>query len=139
APAPQPDRAEIRGWIMDGQTARALEALKAQPQDSPWVRYLTGLAYYHRDDHVRAIELLAPVIAELPDGSPERREAVQVLGLSYFVAGRLQEALPLLEETREWASDTMELARVLGAAYIQTRQPAKAREAIARVFGVASD
>ena len=103
-----------------------------------WPRVL-GVAYYHADDYVEAIELLAPVVDRLAADSVERREAVQVLGLSYYLAGRLAEALPLLEETRAWAADNMELAQVLGMAYIQTRQPDKAREALARAFGVAPD
>ena len=52
---------------------------------------------------------------------------MQVLGLSYYVAGRLREALPLLEQTRAWASDNIELGHVLGLTYIQTQQPDKAQ------------
>ena len=72
----------------------------------------------------------------LAAGSLERREAMQVLGLSYYLAGRLREALPLLEETRQWARDNSELGHVLGLAYIQTQQPDKARAVIAETFGV---
>ena len=59
-----------------------------------------------------------------------------MLGLSYYLAGRLREALPLLEETRQWARDNSELGHVLGLAYIQTQQPDKARAVIAETFGV---
>ena len=44
--------------------------------------------------------------------------------------------MPLLEQTSRWATDNIQLAQVLGMAYIQTRQPDKAREALARAFGV---
>src|SRR6185503_17436227 len=131
--------ADVRSALNAGHTDQALEQLKQLPADDLWVRYLTGVAYYHRDDAVRAIEALAPVAHRLPDGSVERKEAVQVLGLSYYLAGRLKEAVPLLEETRAWASDNIELAQVLGMAYIQTSQPDKAREALAATFGVAPD
>jgi tetratricopeptide (TPR) repeat protein len=60
---------------------------------------------------------------------------VQVLGLSYYLAGRIPESIPLLEETRVWAVDNIELAQVLGAAYIQTRQPDKAVSPLAQAFG----
>ena len=131
-----PELAALRAQIMEGRTDAALEQLSRMPADTSQVRYLTGLAYYHRDDHVRAIERLAPVAHVLPDGSPERREAVQVLGLSYYLAGRLREALPLLEETRQWARDNPELGHVLGLVYIQTQQPDKARVVVAETFGV---
>ncbi len=47
-----------------------------------------------------AIELLLPVRDKLPAESVERREAVQVLGLCYYLTGRFADAIPLLEETR---------------------------------------
>lgn len=137
-PSLSPELTTLRTQIMEGQIAAALEQLSRMPADSPQVRYLTGLAYYHRDEHVRAIERLAPVVAALPDASPERREAVQVLGLSYYLAGRLREALPLLEDTRQWARNNPELGHVLGLTYIQTQQPDKARAVIAETFGVDS-
>ena len=131
-----PELTAVRAQILEGRSDSALEQLARMPADAPSVRYLTGLAYYHRDDHVRAIEYLAPVAQTLATGSLERREAVQVLGLSYYLAGRLREALPLLEETRQWARDNSELGHVLGLAYIQTQQPDKARAVIAETFGV---
>ena len=47
--------------------------------------------------------------------------------------------MPLLEATRVWAADNAELGYVLGQAYVQTRQPDRARETFARMFGVAAD
>jgi tetratricopeptide (TPR) repeat protein len=131
--------AEVRQLITEGRAAAALERLEPLSNDDPRIRQLLGVAYYHADDYARAIEVLAPVVPRLSDDSLERREAVQVLGLSYYLAGRLAEALPLLEETSRWASDNMELAQVMGMAYIQTRQPDRARHALARAFGVDPD
>lgn len=131
------DLTAVRAQILDGRIDAAIEQLAGLPADEPAVRYLTGLAHYHRDDHVRAIEYLAPVAQALPAGSLERREAIQVLGLSYYVAGRLREALPLLEQTRQWARDNSELGHILGLTYVQTQQPDKARTVVAETFGVA--
>ena len=50
-----------------------------------------------------------------------------MLGLSLYLAGRLADAVPYLEETREWAKDNLELAYVLGNVYAQTRKPDQAR------------
>ncbi len=73
---------------------------------------------------------------KLPAESVERREAVQVLGLCYYLTGRFAEAIPLLEETRGWAADNLELGYILGMAYIQNRQPDAARRSLARTFNV---
>ena len=100
------------------------------------VALLLGVAYYHANDHRRAIDRLAPIADTLPPGSIEQREAVQVLGLSYFLAGRFADAVPRLEATRVWASDNTELAYVLGQAYVQVGQADRARKIFAGMFGV---
>src|SRR5258707_13443760 len=65
---------------------------------------------------------LAAVLPALPPDSPERREAIQVLGLSHYLAGHLGEAIPFLEQTRALAPENSDLAYILGMACIQTRQ-----------------
>jgi predicted Zn-dependent protease len=64
---------EVRTLLNAGQFERALEQLKQLPSDDVWVRYLAGVAYYHRDDPAHAIDALAPVAHQLPDGSLERK------------------------------------------------------------------
>jgi tetratricopeptide (TPR) repeat protein len=131
---------QARLLIDQGKPQAAIETLTALGENrQPEVALLLGVAYYHADDHPHAIQLLAPIVDKLPEGSLERREAVQVLGLSYFVMGRFPEALPKLEATRVWAPDNAELGYVLGQAYVQTRQPDRARETFARTFRVAAD
>ena len=138
--AQAPALAQARLLINQGKPREAIEKLTVPGGPvSPAVSHLLGVAYYHADDHRRAIEYLAPVVDQLPAGSLERREAVQVLGLSYFLMGRFPEAVPLLEATRLWAPDNAELGNILGQAYVQTRQPDRARETIARTFAVAAD
>lgn len=128
--------ATARALVDQGRARDAVTALLPVDRSDPRVAALLGVAYYHADDPVRAIDTLAPLISDLLPDSELRREAVQVLGLSYYIAGRLADALPPLEETSRWATTNIELAQVLGMAYIQTRQPEKAREALARAFGV---
>ena len=93
-PAPlAPELAAARAQILEGRPDSALEQLARMPADAPPVRYLTGLAYYHRDDHVRAIEYLAPVAQTLAAGSLERREAIagcavaNGIGISFIERG----------------------------------------------------
>jgi tetratricopeptide (TPR) repeat protein len=138
-PAPDDPLAVARALIDAGKPAAAIEKLKSLDPSAPRVGEMLGLAYYHAGDALRAIEQLTAVVDRLPEGSLERREAVQVLGLSHYLAGHLAEALPFLEKTREIAPDNLELSYALGMAYIQTRQPAKARESWARTFRTAPD
>jgi tetratricopeptide (TPR) repeat protein len=131
--------AAVRALVDQGKTAEALQRLASLDAADPRVAYLRGVAYYHAGDAVKAIEALTPVADKLSAGSIERREAVQVLGLSLYLAGRLPESIPRLEETRAWAADNIELDYALGNAYVQTRQPEKARQSFARLFGLPPD
>jgi tetratricopeptide (TPR) repeat protein len=128
--------AEARKLIDAGQPIAAIEKLRASKDADPRVGELLGVAYYHANDPARAIEQLSSVLDRLEPDSLERREAVQVLGLSHYLAGHVAAAIPFLEQTRPFMPNDMKLAYALGMAYAQTRQPAKAREAFARAFGV---
>ncbi len=128
--------AEIRQLAQSGQAAEAQRRLNAFDAANPIVIYLRGLAFYHADDHAKAIEVLTPVVSKLEPGTLERREAEQVLGLALYGAGRLNDALPYLEATRAWAPDNVELHYFLGLAYLQTGKIDAARGALAVSFGV---
>jgi Flp pilus assembly protein TadD len=125
--------------LMDaGQAREAVAALEAlNLSDEPRVAHLLGVAAYHADDFTRAIDLLSPLPSRFEEGSPERREVVQVLGLSLFLAGRLADAVPHLESTRRWAPNNLELAHILGQAYVQIGRLDEARAQFAQAFGVA--
>jgi tetratricopeptide (TPR) repeat protein len=141
-PAPSRDDvlAEARQLINQDKPQAAIERLAAlRDPKAIDVARLLGVAYYHADDYAHAVEQLAPMVDQLPRESIERREAVQVLGLCSFLTGRFADAVPLLEETRQWASGNSELGYVLGQAYVQTRQPDRAREIFAATFGVPAD
>ena len=90
------DAGAARALIDAGQPRAAIEKLQALgDRDNPLVAELLGVAYFHANDPAKAIEHLTPVVARLAPGSLERREAVQVLGLSHYLAGHLAEAIPL--------------------------------------------
>ena len=127
---------EARRLVNAGKPDAALEALRALPAGDAQAALLRGVAHYHANHPVQAIDALAPAAAKLPEGSLERREAVQILGLASYLAGRIAEAIPYLEQTRQWAEGNPELSYVLGMAYVQTRQADKARDTWARSFGV---
>jgi tetratricopeptide (TPR) repeat protein len=130
---------DARRLIAQGQARAAIEKLQTLGTTTrPEVAQLLGVAYYHADDYARAIEYLTPVVAKFPENSVERREAVQVLGLSTFLAGRFADAIPWLEATRVWAGNA-ELGHILGQAYVQTHQADRARAVFASTYGVAAD
>jgi len=144
APSPSPDAvpavlARARQLIDQGSPSAALQVLAGAPAADPRVRVLIGVARYHANDPLPAIEQLAAVLPALSPDSAERREAIQVLGLSHYLAGHLGEAIPFLEQTRAFAPENSDLAYILGMAYIQTRQPDRARETWARAFHVPAD
>jgi tetratricopeptide (TPR) repeat protein len=131
---------EARALINAGNPKAAIAKLQSLPDiKDPRIAHLLGVAYYHASELVRAIEVLAPTIDKLPQDSAQRREAVQVLGLSRYLAGHIPDSIPFLEQTRAWAPNNNELTYALGMAYIQTRQPAKARESFSRMFRVAPE
>jgi tetratricopeptide (TPR) repeat protein len=125
-----------RGLIDSGKPQEAIAKLRTLDPSVPEVGYMLGIAHYHADSYQAAIDRLTGVQHRLPAGSVERREAVQVLGLCYYLTGRFADAIPLLEETRAWARDNLELGYILGMAYIQSRQPDAARGSLARTFRV---
>ena len=138
--APNSALAEARALIDGGKPAAAIERLRAlDPAADPRVGYLLGVAYYHAGDPARAIDQLAAASPKLAPESLERREAVQILGLSHYLAGHVAESIPFLEETRRAMPESIELAQTLATAYAQTGQPARARESWARAFGAAAD
>ena len=134
-PEPDAELSAARQLIDAGRAAEARDRLAALEQ-TPGVRLLLGVAHFHADEFAQAAALLQQVVEELPPEPSARREAVQVLGLSLYQAGRLADAVPHLEQTRRWAGESAELDQILGRAYIQTRQPDRAREAWARTFGL---
>src|SRR5262249_42247609 len=123
--------AEARTLINEGAAKAAVTKLQSLPEEFAAkdirVVHLLGVAYYHAGRLPRAIETLTPIVDKLPPDSAQRREATQSLGLAHFLAGHMVDAIPFLERTCEWAPNNNELAYAIGTAYLQTRQPAKAR------------
>ncbi len=137
--ATAPALAEARELLARDNPQAALARVRDLDATDPRVRLVAGVAHYHAGDATAAVATLTPLVATLAKGTPERREAVQVLGLSNYLAGHLIAARPLLEETREWAKDTLEFNQILGNVYIETQKPDGARECFARAYGVAAD
>jgi len=77
--------------------------------------------------------------AGLASGQPQPKAAPEDEGLRLFARGQYREAAPLLETASARSPDRPELARALGLCYLRLRNPAGARLAFARLFGVPPD
>lgn len=145
--APQPKTAadagaaiaEARRLSQQGKYDEAIAQLEALASNQPAFHGLShelGLAYYKKGDYLKAADALKKAIAE--DASDN--EAVQLLGLSNYLAGRPAEAIAPLEKVQTWyPSANVDAAYVLGICYIQIKDYAGARRSFAKMFSVPQD
>jgi tetratricopeptide (TPR) repeat protein len=119
----------------DDAIARLLD-LQAKNPAMPGLSRELGVAYYKKSDFLSAAKYLAAAL----DENPRDEEATQLLGLSYYLAGRPAQAIPHLERVQTWyASANVDAAYILGICYIQTKDYAQARHAFAKMFDVGPD
>jgi tetratricopeptide (TPR) repeat protein len=125
--------------IQQGKHDAALTLLESIAAADPARRGVSrqiGIAYYRKNDFMKAAASFKKALEE----DPGDNEAVQLLGLSYYLAGRPAEAIEPLEKVQTWyPSANVDAAYILGICYLQTKDYASARKAFARMFGVAAD
>jgi len=130
---------EPRRLLQQGKYQDALTALHQLETKYPAMKGLShelGLAYYNKADYLNAIASFKKAQEE----DPGDNEAVQLLGLSYYFAGRPAAAIPLLEKVQTWfPSVNVDGSYVLGICYIQTKDYPHARGAFAKMFDVSAD
>lgn len=113
-----------------------LHTMAAQTPKPKGLSHAIGLVYYKKGDYLKAAESFKLAIAE----DAADKEAVQLLGLSYYRAGRPAEAIPYLEQVQTWYPQAnVDAAYVLGVSYIQAKDYANARKAFAKMFDLAPD
>jgi tetratricopeptide (TPR) repeat protein len=134
-----PDFERSRKLLQQGKYDEALAALSDLQEKKPGLPGLShefGLAYYKKGDYQKATESLK----RAEDENTNDSEAVQLLGLSYYLANRPADAIPVLERVQTWfASANVDAAYILGICYIQTKDYPHARSAFAKMFGVPAD
>ncbi len=131
---------QAQALLSAGKVDAAIDILKAIPKSEstePKINHLMGLAHYQKNDYARAVEYLSLAVKRAEQGSKQYQQAAQFLGLAHYRLGQLKESIPYLEQAKNWAPDSIEITNALGISYIQTHNPDKAREAFARMFGVA--
>jgi tetratricopeptide (TPR) repeat protein len=133
------DFAEARKLAEAGKYDEAIAELQSLAAKNPPPKGLDaelGATYYKKADYLQAVESLKRAVAD----DPADNESTQLLGLSYYLAGRPSEAIPYLEKVQSWfARANVDASYILGVCYIQTKDYPHARTAFARMFDVPPD
>ncbi|MGB8768505.1 MAG: tetratricopeptide repeat protein [Candidatus Korobacteraceae bacterium] len=137
--SPETVFAEARRLSEQGKYDDAITLLQQLAASTPppaGLSHELGTAYYKKSDYLKAAGYLKQALAE----NPKDDEAVQLLGLSYYLAGRPSEAIPYLEKVQTWyPRANVDASYVLGICYIQSKNYPQARVAFAKMFDVKPD
>jgi tetratricopeptide (TPR) repeat protein len=113
-----------------------LEALALKDPELKGLAHELGVTYYKKSDYLKATASFKKALEE----DPGDNEAVQLMGLSYYLAGRPAEAIAPLEKVQTWyPSANVDAAYILGVCYMQTKDYPSARKAFAKMFAVPAD
>src|SRR4051812_22348662 len=131
--------AQAHQLLEQGEVEKALTALKAIQARNETLKGLDrelGIAYYRSSDYLHASAFLEKATV----ADPNDKEAVQLLGLSYFFTGKPKLAIPRLEQVQSWYPTAhVDASYVLGVSYVQTMDYNNARKAFATMYGVPPD
>jgi tetratricopeptide (TPR) repeat protein len=136
---PQPPLEEAIRLLDAGRLAEAQQVVAKLDPAAPRVAHIAGMIYFRQHDYGKAIEALTKAVRSEPADSADYRQSTFFLGQSCFLSARMPEAIAWLEKTIAAGTRTNEVYYMIGNAYLQNREPAKARDALARLFGVAPD
>ncbi len=118
------------------EALRLLEGIAAAEPARRGIAREIGMACYRKGDYLKAAASFKKALEE----DAGDNEAVQLMGLSYYLAGRPAEAIGPLEKVQTWyPSANVDAAYILGVCYMQTKDYPSARKAFAKMFGVPAD
>lgn len=110
--------------------------ISSLPPPKPESPHAAAVAAYASGDYATAVTQLKQALAS----DPNDKEAIQLLGLSYYFTGRPKEAIPYLEQVQAWfPTANVDASYVLGICYVQSLRYDDARHAFARMYDVAPD
>ena len=136
---PPSDFTAARLLMQQGKIDDAISELQTLQANTPELKGLDlelGTAYYKKGEYAKAIESLKKATS----ADTKSGEAVQLLGLSYYLGGHPSEAIPLLEKVQGWyPRANVDASYILGTCYIQTKDYPHARAAFAKMFDVPSE
>lgn len=131
--------AAARELMQKGDLDKAILTLNgisaAHPQ-TPGLEALLGKAYYEKQAYMPAVNHLQAALK----ANPSDAESMQILGISYYLLGHLQQAIPLLQKVQTaLPNPDVTGFYILGVSYMQTRDFDNARVEFARMFSVPPD
>jgi tetratricopeptide (TPR) repeat protein len=133
------DFSHARQLMQQGKLDEAIAELESMQASAPNTQGLNlelGTAYYKKSDYPKAVGFLKTAVAADSTNS----EATQLLGLSYYLSGYPNQAIPFLEKVQTWLPRAnVDASYILGICYIQTKDYPHARAAFARMFDVGPD
>ncbi len=137
--SPETAFSDARRLSEQGKFDEALAKLEALALKDPELKGLAhelGVTYYKKSDYLKATTSFKKALED----DPGDNEAVQLMGLSYYLAGRPAEAIAPLEKVQTWyPSANVDAAYILGVCYMQTKDYPSARKAFAKMFAVPAD
>lgn len=137
--APEKVFAEAHRSLAHGQYDEAIAQLQKLEAATPRPEGLShelGVAFYKKADYTSAIRYLK----EATEQNPKDNESTQLLGLSYYLSGKPQDAVPLLEKVQTWFPNAnVDASYILGICYIHLKDYPHARGAFAKMFDVGPD
>src|SRR2546429_2663926 len=135
-PNPKETLSNARRLSEQGKFDEALAKLEALALKDPELKGLAhelGVTYYKKSDYLKAVASFKKALEE----DPGDNEAVQLMGLSYYLAGRPTEAIAPLEKVQTWyPSSNVDASYILGICYLQTKDYPNSRKAFATMFAV---
>jgi tetratricopeptide (TPR) repeat protein len=133
------DLAVAHGLLERGKTDEAVALLQHISSQQPALKGLAhemGVAFYKKSDFARAI----PSLLKALDEDHADKEAIQLLGLSYYFTGKFADAIPLLEQSQSWYRvANVDALYVLGLCEIFVQNYDGARAVFAKMFDVPPD
>jgi tetratricopeptide (TPR) repeat protein len=134
-----PKYAAANKLMQQGKFDEAIAELEKLQQETPppaGLAHELGIAYYRKGDYFNALKSFEAAQKE----NPKDQEAIQMTGLSLYLAGKPGEAIPYLEKVQGWYPEAnVDASYILGVAYIQTKKYPEARASFGKMFGVAPD
>jgi tetratricopeptide (TPR) repeat protein len=136
---PSEPLSEADNLLKEGNLSGALSLLTrmaSHKPELPGVEARLGRVYYENQDYERAVAHLQTALEQDPGDA----ESTQLLGLSYYLSGQVQRAIPLLEKVQSWLpAPDVSGSYILGVSFIDLHDLDKARAAFAKMFSVPPD
>jgi tetratricopeptide (TPR) repeat protein len=137
------DKAEdltlAHGLLERGKTDEAFAVLQRISARQPQLKGLAhemGVALYKKSNFAGSI----PSLLKAVDEDHGDKEAIQLLGLSYYFTGKFADAIPLLERSQSWYRvANVDALYVLGLCEIFVKNLDGARAVFAKMFDVPPD